>query len=151
MASVGRRPSRQLKPNIWNDGVRKQKAFVALKVIGSVLTVVAVIGCGADDGTRRISSSVMASLACYPNVSHWYNALTYKEQFGQYPSDDNDSGYSLFPGDRVQILETHEVDEQPGLERVTGGVDRVKILSGDNPGATCWLFDGSNSNGPLYE
>ncbi len=119
----------------------------------SILTVctLCLSGCS-DDGTRTISSSVIGSVACDKSADTWYRALAYKQNFGSYPSDDGESAATmLMPGDRVQLLDTHNVDDQPGLVSVTGVVFKVKVLSGTNPGTTCWLYSGSDENGSLFD
>jgi hypothetical protein len=124
------------------------RSVLCVGLAGAVLA-----GCGSSDGTQTISSSVIGSLPCYPNVDHWYDALAYKKNFGEYPpsDQDNDVGTALLPGDKVKVLESHLVDEQPGLVDVTGEVFKVQALSGTASGKACWIFSGSNSNGPLFE
>jgi hypothetical protein len=116
----------------------------------TLCAVVVASGCGGGNGTETISDSVIGSLACYSSSDTWYNYLTSRDQ-GLNAHDDTDAAAMVLPGDRVQLLEQHNVDEHPGLVGDTGSVDKVKILTGVGEGKTCWLFSGSNPNGPLYQ
>jgi len=135
------------------EGRVVQFLLLGRSAIGTLVAVAMLAGCGGNGGQETISSSVVGSLPCYPNADHWWNAETYKTNFGQYPSadDDNDVGVGLSPGDHVQILEQHLYDERPGLVTVKGGVDELKVLSGVAEGQTCWVSTNSNPFGPLYE
>lgn len=104
---------------------------------------------------ETISHSVVGSLSCFATADYWYNSLAYRKQFGVFPASNNDVQATavVFPGDHVMLLETDDIDSQPGLVDVTGNVDKIKIIEKDSPGEgkTCWLWSGSNQLGPLFE
>lgn len=114
----------------------------------ALFLVSCISGCS-DDGTRTVSQNAPI-VPCYNRVEHWYTALAYQKVTGYFPSDDPDKFVNLIPGDRVQTIESHLVDEQPGLSDVTGEVEKVKVISGLYNGTTCWVFSASSPNGPMF-
>lgn len=127
----------------------------AIGLMASAMTAAIFAACGNDNGERTISSSVVGSLICYQNVDTWYTALAAEKNGMSLPDSgtgpDPYPGWTVFPGDHVTELESHLVDEQPGLVTVTGSVRKVRITSGINGGNSCWLYDGENQMGPLFE
>lgn len=121
---------------------------LAVTPVIALLFVSCMTACN-DDGTRTVSQNVPI-LPCFSKVEHWYTALEYQKATGNFPSDDSDTFVSLVPGDRVQTIESHLVDEQPGLVDVTGEVEKVKVISGNYSGTTCWVWSGSSPNGPMF-